>query len=238
MFAEIKLTSMFAEIKFTNHICAVIGRQNGDHMKKIIAWTIGVCLFAGMIAGATAIYDHYLEENKPSNIVVLKGDELGAQGGALPPFLQQGNGTGIPVKGGASVGETERRNTEATDPTVNETTEEMASESKTEYENVLTSDDQSSSSTETQRQEQDSQHLQSTSEPTSTEYSSEEYSSQSEEPQHEFEHASLSESENTVVTEEVVEDSFEHISEEITEKATETKETTEKVTVTTSYLDT
>ena len=46
-------------------------------MKKIISLVVGIMLLVGLIAGATAIYNKYMEENRPSNIVIVggKGDK-------------------------------------------------------------------------------------------------------------------------------------------------------------------
>ncbi len=43
-------------------------------MKKILLWLVGVALFAGLIAGAGVIYNNYLEDNKPGNVVILGGN--------------------------------------------------------------------------------------------------------------------------------------------------------------------
>lgn len=44
-------------------------------MKKTIALIIGVLLFAGLIGGAVAVYNRYLEDNKPSNVVIVGGKD-------------------------------------------------------------------------------------------------------------------------------------------------------------------
>ena len=46
-------------------------------MKKIISLIVGIALLVGIIIGATAIYNDYMEENRPSNIVIVggKGDK-------------------------------------------------------------------------------------------------------------------------------------------------------------------
>ena len=42
-------------------------------MKKIISLIVCLLLLAGIIAGASAIYNNYMEENKPSNIIMIGG---------------------------------------------------------------------------------------------------------------------------------------------------------------------
>lgn len=49
-------------------------------MKKIILWIVGMVALVSLIAGATVFYNHYMEENKPSNVVVVGGKDESTQG--------------------------------------------------------------------------------------------------------------------------------------------------------------
>ena len=42
-------------------------------MKNTIAWIVAAVLLVGLIAGAGIVYDNYMEENRPSNIVIIGG---------------------------------------------------------------------------------------------------------------------------------------------------------------------
>ena len=53
-----------------------------NNMKKIILIVIYAALAIGLIAGASLIYNKYMEENKPSNIVIVGGENRPPRPGA------------------------------------------------------------------------------------------------------------------------------------------------------------
>ena len=62
-------------------------------MKKIILWIAGALLLVGLIAGASVIYNNYMEDNKQSNVVIVGGKVESSAQAPVEGETEQGSGT-------------------------------------------------------------------------------------------------------------------------------------------------
>ena len=68
-------------------------------MKKIILWIVGALLLVGLIAGASVIYNNYMEENKQSNVVIVGGKDESSAQAPVEGETEQGSGEQTADKG-------------------------------------------------------------------------------------------------------------------------------------------